>query len=175
MLQQLNLYWNICVFQASPDQLKGNRTVLLSLFGLNMVLAATAGLISTGTLNPVYLGASFGTVLLMLAGVYGILYVRNYRNRFIQTACAYIGTGIIQDVVFLCLLSLQMEQIRAVGLLALGVWRIGVVGYIIHKSMEFSLLQGMMMSFGLTMLISLLVFLTVGFPQSVAVAPPAAS
>ena len=172
MLQQLTLYWNLCVFQTSPSQLVANRTVLLALFGVNMVLAAAAALMATATLNPVYLGAALTTVVLMLAGIYGILYVRNHRNRFVQTACAYIGTGIIQDIVFICLISLQMQEIKAIGVMAVGIWRIGVVGYILHKALEFSLLQGILLSFGLTMLISLLVYTTIGLPDPLVVAPP---
>ena len=175
MLQQLILYWNICVFQASPSRLVGDRLVFAVLLGIAVLLTVFASLMSTGQIEARYLITSLTTVFLMLGAIYGVLYVRQFKNRFMQTICAYIGTGIIQDVVFLCLLSLQMQQIRQFGILAVSIWRVGVVGFILHKSMEVSLLNGVLLSFGLSLLSYILIALSIGVPESMTAQPAANS
>jgi hypothetical protein len=164
VLRSLQLFMNICLFQARPQDLTASRF----LFFASLVAALITGLpilwLSLGTPRLAVV-ADLMDMALMLLFLRGGLYFLQLEPRFLQTATALLGTGAIMNLV-----TIPVHQVLtgaekgggqamvggALFLVLLG-WQLAVTGHILRYALSIRLAGGIAIAVVYFLLITLLV------------------
>ncbi len=172
MQQILFYFWQLCLLRESPEKLPTSQ------FALGLVLLVYLSIASIAvTLNrpEQTLMGILGSVLVSL-GVqititWGLLVFKKFSRRFSATFVALLGTNTIILLILMPvnLILLQDDNTsltnfaNAISWVCLG-WWLAIVGYIYHKSVNISILQGSAIAF-VTELLGVIATLTL-FPTS---------
>ena len=164
MAKLLNQFVDICLLRAGPQALPAS--------GLLLVLTGLAGLLS-GTLVIISgfggLMAAFSAqtldLLLIATLLYVALAVRGLQPRFVQSATALFGCGVLINLAAMPvqLMLSQQEQaspVATLGLLfylVLLIWAIVVIAHILRHALEVRFAAGMLLSLGYFLLVNWLV------------------
>ncbi|MFT4713541.1 MAG: ABC-type transport system involved in cytochrome c biogenesis permease subunit [Candidatus Azotimanducaceae bacterium] len=172
MWQIINYFWQICLLRVGPEKIPPSLNLLTFSFGLYFLVSSTSIIISRPELNffsgsvTIFIGA--GVAALM---VFSLLGFKRTSGRFIPTISAIFGTNAM-ILLPMITTSFIMEQIETgtirllVDALAwiLLIWWLTIVGSILSRAANVSLLQGFMLAF-LIEIVSLLITLSL-FPIS---------
>ena len=155
MLQIVNFFWQLCLLRQSPEGLPSSRfstgAVLLAYLGIALgvvVLTRPEQSLATVT-GTIAIGVS------LQAGVtFLLLQFKGYRHRFNATWSALLGANTIMLLILLpfnfIILNSDNNSILMFADSATWVclgWWLAIAGYIYHKSVEVSILQGSVIAF----------------------------
>ncbi len=163
MLRLLQLFIDISLFRAKPQDLPRSRFLLAVTMGATLVTnipLLIPHLHGVGTV----LAASLLDLFLMYIFLRGGLYLMEMEERFLQTAAALYGTGAVLNLPALMLemmlLGEQIDAISALGgllRLALWVWSLAVIGHILRHALNVRLAVGVVIAVIYTMLLMMLI------------------
>lgn len=152
----ISLFWNICRFKKGPESVPTQPFFVMVVF-LGYFLATFAAVGASADLKVSFFAAFL--MVLMIAGVtFGLVWVlltfKGVSNRFLPTILALVGTDVVLTVLGLPLIIAlnywSPEGLTDVlgGLLILLMgWSIVVGGFILHRALNMSLMQGSFISF----------------------------
>ena len=134
----LQLFWSICLLRKGPEDVPAS-PVLLKLCLLSYGLIGLLGLLlmANAEASAAMLQMAIDIVLLV-ALVFGILNIRGYRARFVQTLTALAGTGTLLGLIFLPLAPGMRHGIGPLLLLGLMVWNIAIITHILQHALSTS-------------------------------------
>ncbi len=170
-MRQIILYlWQICLLRVGPEKIPASWSFLAVFFGFYFLISG----ISIITSRPDLTLLSGAATIIIGSGVaaltvFGLLSFKQVANRFVPTLSAIFGTNSI-ILLPMIVTSVIMEQIDtgtlrllidATAWVLLG-WWLTIVGSILSRAANISVLQGAMLAF-LIEVMSLLITLTI-FP-----------
>ena len=167
----LNLFIDICLLRAKPQDVPASSTLmLLALFAA--IVSGVPGIVGlVGGLAPALMIGLLDVVLILVV-LRIFLSMMGLSSRLVQTATALFGTGVIINLLFLPVLwlldvSTEYSVSQFLGALlyfALLVWSLVIMGYILRHSFNLQLSSGVLIAMGYFMLVNTLVrmFLPVG-------------
>ncbi len=151
----LNLFVDICLLRAGPQDLPGSGfllllTVLLSLLTGTLVIVGTFGTLGAA------LAAQMLDILLLLGLLRLLLQLTGKSARYQQTASALFGSGVLINLVTMPLQLLYsgdpsgpaLGEMGTLFYLIIIVWALVIVGHIIRHALEIRLAAGIMLSLG---------------------------
>jgi hypothetical protein len=155
MLRLAKAFWDLALWRISPAQLPASR------FLLALVTLAVALIEALGTLLPPVQTDRIAvrvalSVALPLVWVWTVLYLTRHRQRFLQTAIAFLGVGVLAQLVLYPLGSvldvIGMDHPAAIplGLLSFAglVWYLLACAHIWRAALESGLALGISISIG---------------------------
>lgn len=150
-----NLFVDICLLRAGPQDLPGSGfllllTVLLSLLTGTLVIVGTFGTLGAA------LAAQMLDILLLLGLLRLLLQLTGKSARYQQTASALFGSGVLINLVTMPLQLLYsgdpsgpaLGEMGTLFYLIIIVWALVIVGHIIRHALEIRLAAGIMLSLG---------------------------
>lgn len=150
MLRIVSFFWQLCLLRASPASLPGTHTAL----GLILVFYGVFALIDVILTQPRHsVVAAIGIVVVgtLIQGLltYSLLTFKQLASRFYATWGALLGTNAIMVLILLPFhlanMNVENDQLRQFADSALWVcfgWWLAIGGYIFHKAINISILQG---------------------------------
>lgn len=138
MSDYLKLLFNICLFTKGPQDIPfSNRLLRLSMIAFLLVSYLLKQVAFNGV--TAFLQAVV-ELLLVTSFAWLILSFTHNSKRFVQTACALIGTDILISALAFPIISLLSTDnnnfFASLSLLALVIWSWGVLAHIIHHATE---------------------------------------
>lgn len=140
----------ICVFRAGPQELPYSAHLL----GVCLALSAVLSFLGAQQLRP---GDPIALEVAVVTGftaafVYGLLSIQRLQSRFMQTATAVFGSNVVLALpVFV--LSMPVAEhgpedagAALLGLLALVIWHVGILGHIFRHALSSSLGLGVLIA-----------------------------
>jgi len=97
VLRLLNLFFDICLLRAGPQDLPASNALLGATLAAHVVVGVALGLVSYSFLGAVYY-ALVSTLILVLFTRLALL-LRSYVERFNQTVCGLAGTDVLLGLV----------------------------------------------------------------------------
>ncbi|MGD8589289.1 MAG: hypothetical protein PVG22_10720 [Chromatiales bacterium] len=150
----LNHFVDLCLLRKGPQDTPFS-TLLLGITGVLNVLVGVVMIVDVRTGVISALGESLFDAGLMLAVLYFALRSQNRRARFVQTATALMGTGLLLGLLALPLISWSRNTDSGEAgllLLALIIWSMVVMGHILRHTFEIGLGIGIGLAFAYTLL-----------------------
>ena len=163
-MQAILLYfWRLCLLRESPEKIPSR---------INITLAATSfyffiGMVSFNVNRPelnlaTIIGVSLVSIVIEGAALFGLLAFKRYRNRYLSTLTALFSCNArlltVLLPVNLMLLELEagllLDIINALSLVSLF-WWLAIVGFILRKSAQISLVQGVVLAFVIELLVAI--------------------
>ena len=149
----INYFFNLCLLRAKPQDLPASQALLVVISIFNILV----GLLLIGDMRPRFTLALFESLfdtMLMLGVLWLMLTLRNLQARFLQTATALVGSGLLLGLIALPLFVLsgsgQTESdpsLVSLLLFALVMWSMVVLGHILRHT--FNLPMPLAIGFGL--------------------------
>lgn len=163
MRKIINLFWQICLFRAGPEQVPTASVFVALVIGVYLItsIAATAlfestlgGNVAKAALAVLVSSAvqiSIFTLLLLFKGV---------MSRFMATLVALLGSDILLTLIGTAVLSLisflnaqaiggeLAIQITRIFMTALVIWNLAVTGFILHRATNTGLFLGNAIALG---------------------------
>lgn len=120
-------------------------------------------------------GTSVFALVVFAALIFAILRMFKLQSRAYQTLFSLFGTGLVFAALMLVggALSFAVPLLWALTFIALGVWSLIVSGFILGQAMEISTFKGVLITIGVGVLQSTIVFLVFGVPDNIALPAPA--
>ncbi|MEM9058454.1 MAG: hypothetical protein AAGD86_13315 [Pseudomonadota bacterium] len=140
----------IALFQKGPQDLPSSGFLLFLAMLLNAaVLGLSVVMFQSGDL-PRGVAQSVIGVATEFVLVWGVLLAFNYRNRFLQTMTAVLGVDSVISLAFIPLLASmpaapgagQASGLQAISMLALLVWGVVALGWILRNAVNVSSFSG---------------------------------
>ncbi len=153
MLRVIQIYWNICMLRAGPQDLPASHVLLAAAL---LAYAAVAVLIAH-TILPNYsaaaLAAAVDTLLLAVLSR-GLLWARMLTKRWNQTCSALAGTGCIFEIILWPINIWQHAisnseprfSLPLVLVLTILVWNVAVIAHILRHALTTSLFNGALLA-----------------------------
>lgn len=172
-MQQIFFYfWKLCLLRESPSRIPSSLYVLgsVAIFYLLVALTTISLIQPEQTLGGVF-GSVTVSLLIQATLTWGLLLFKGMSNHYVATLSALLGTNtimlLIQLPVTLTLLNAENQNLtllaNSVSWVCLG-WWLAIVGYIYHKAINISVLQGSAIAF-MTELLGVIATITL-FPTS---------
>lgn len=149
----INYFFDLCLLRTSPQDLPASQALLV----LTLICNVIVGLLLIGDTRPhpaLALLESLLDTLLMLGMLWLMLSLRSLQARFIQTATALMGSGLLLGLIALPLLVLSGDgqaesapNLANLLLLILVIWSMAVLGHILRHT--FNLPPAIAIAFGL--------------------------
>ena len=146
----LNVFVDICLLRAGPQDLPGSAfllllTALLSLLTGTIVIVGTFGSLDTA------LAAQSLDILLLLGLLRLVLQLTGKSARFQQTASALFGSGVLINLVTMPLQLLgpgdpsasTAGEFSGLFYLVIIIWALVIVGHIIRQALEIRMAAGL--------------------------------
>ena len=155
MLKIVNFFWQICLLRQSPEGLPSSRFSTGAIFLVYLVIALGVVVLTRPDQS---LSIATGTIVIgisLQAGVtFLLLQFKGYSHRFTATWSALLGANTIMLLILLPfnLIILNSDNnsilmfVDSATWVCLG-WWLAIAGYIYHKSVEVSILQGSVIAF----------------------------
>ena len=149
----LQLFWEICLLRAGPQDLPASH----SLLGLALVAYVIINILVATTFLPQASTIVFATTvdtLLLISLSWLILWVRMLTNRWNQTFTALAGTGCFFQLIIWPLSQFQPQVeggdrafiLPSLLMLAILVWNLIVFGHILRHALSTSLMNGTLLA-----------------------------
>ncbi|MCY4143458.1 MAG: hypothetical protein OXG08_07220 [Gammaproteobacteria bacterium] len=165
MVNAFAAFWNICIFRGSPAQAPADDQVLRILVSIVLAIILVQSVSVGGERMWPFAGASILSNVLLLVAIYISLRIRKLTNRLRKTISAYLGTLAITDVLWLLAFWLAAgNELSDFLIMALALWRIAVVGFILKHSLDVSLIVGLLLALAFFIMSVLVVVMVVPFP-----------
>ncbi len=146
MIALLNIFIDLCRLKARPQDLPCSQFLMMLTIAIYLIVGLGVSL--TEQSPGLALFSSIVDTGLMLGLAYFGLWIKNAKARFIQTATALCGTGVILGLISWLLSGLLQQANDAsssgLGLLliALFIWIVTVIGNILRHALEIPLWLG---------------------------------
>lgn len=148
-----DLFLGICLFRKGPQHIPASQVLLkaaLIAYGISGLLVL---LIS---LDPVSASLVMSADMALLAGLtFGLLNFSGYQGRFLQTLTALLGTGTLVQLMALPIslwvvktLERDIAALPQLLYLALLVWSIAIMAYILQQALTVSRTIGILYTLG---------------------------
>lgn len=148
-----DLFLDICLFRKGPQHIPASQILLraaLIAYGASGLLVLLISLDAVSALLVM-----FADMVLLTGLTYGVLSLRGYSPRFSQTLTALLGTGTLVQLAALPVslwVSKTLEQdiaaLPQLLYLALLVWSIAIMAYILQQALAVSRGIGILYTFG---------------------------
>ena len=154
-MQIVLFFWQLCLLRADPERLPSSTFATAAVFTTYLVIAIGVVVLTRPDQSA---GALLGTIavgVLLQAGVtYLLLQFKGMTSRFRATWSALLGTNAIMLLVLLpfnfILLHVEVDALRmfadSATWICLG-WWLAIAGYIYHRAVAISVLQGSAIAF----------------------------
>jgi len=160
-----NFFWQICIFRASPEDIPSSRVLTLALLLGYILLSLLALFIIKSEITLFNGRTAIAIEILMEASLlYCLLHFKSVQARFFSTFSALLATNFLLTAIILPLniLLINMSEGLMVDILevisiAIFFWWLSVVGYILNKSSNVSMMQGVLLAFSIELLIVIFV------------------
>lgn len=162
MIAIVSVFWRICLFKIGPDVIPANNFLLGLLIALNAIVSWSASMLLqallpispeiTNQIDERELAAMtdgfllFSRVFVSLASTaaltWGVLAMMGKGARLYKVLCAMFGADLILTV--LTTLAVAIGQLLhpmlgQFAILAMFIWTVAVIGFILHRALEISL------------------------------------
>ena len=156
-----NFFWQICLLRASPENIPSSRVLTLALlFSYTLLSLTTLYIIKSEITIWNGLTAITVEVCMEAALLYGLLFFKSVQDRFLSTFAALLATNTLLTAFILplnILLVNMSEGLLADFLEAVSIviffWWLSVVGFILNKSSNISMMQGVILAFIIELLV----------------------
>ena len=171
MMSILNFFWQLCLLRKSPADLPSSSFATAAIFLVYLCIALVIVSLTRPDQPLTQISANVAIGLSMQAAVtFALLQFKGLPNRFTATWSALLGANAIMLIVLFPFQYIILNaDNRALIVFAdsatwicLG-WWLGIAGYIYHKAIEISILQGAIIAF-LTELLGVIVAVSL-FPR----------
>jgi hypothetical protein len=163
-MQAILLYfWRLCLFRESPERIPSSINIALSA----TVFYFLVGMLSFSINKPeltfsTTVGVSLVSVVIEAAALFGLLTFKQFRNRFLSTIAAiFCCNGLFLTLLLpvnLTLIGMEegllLDFINALSLISL-IWWLAIVGFLLMKSAQISLFQGIVLAFVIELLVAI--------------------
>ncbi|MFI4891350.1 MAG: hypothetical protein ACHQIL_12535 [Steroidobacterales bacterium] len=165
MLRLAKAFWDLALWRISPAQLPASRFLLALVTLAAAVLEALGALLPPPQTERIISRVAL-SVALPLAWAWSILYLTRHRQRFLQTAIALLGVGVLAQLVLnplssaLDVIGMDHPASIPLGLLSFAglVWYLLACAHIWRAALESGITLGLSISIGYLVL-------KVGFEQ----------
>ncbi len=155
MLALLNFFIELAMLRRGPQDLPASPALLVLLAGGGVLVGTLNGTDMFGTA-----GASFGANLLDLGLsmllLYALLQFRGYTARWVQTASAFLGLGLLAGLIMLLVKGpaqrLGVSELAMLIDLVLAVWLHVALGNVLRHALGIPLLAGVIIMLSYTVL-----------------------
>lgn len=164
MKKLLNLFVDICLLRATPQDLPASAFLFLltAVFGLISGTIVIVG--SVGALVPALLAQFFDLALLALMLRLGLFLLKK-QQRFFQSATALFGSGVLINLITMPLQLLMgsdpadslIGELGVLFYLVLMIWSLVIIAHILRHSFDIRFGRGLMLAIGYFLLINWLV------------------
>ena len=158
MLRIANFFWQLCLLRSSPAQLPPSWFMTASVFVIYLIIALTNVALTRPDLTGTAIVALVAIGIAVQASVTGaLLQFKGYASRFSATWSALLGANAVMLIILLpfniILLQSDTDNPTTLTIFAdsaiwvcLG-WWLAIAGYIYHKAVDISVLQGSCIAF----------------------------
>lgn len=148
MLTLFNFFVDICLLRRKPQDLPASTTLFVALVLVNLLIAiiGISGLIPPASA----VAAAMLDAVLLMTMLRLVLSIQNRTARFLQSATAIFGSGIVLGLIALPLqLALDQSaeasaitQLASIAYLILLIWSQLVVAHVLRHALDISLVLG---------------------------------
>ncbi len=146
----LSYFWQICLLRTGPEKIPASATIT----GMLLVIYLTTAFISIAITRPNLamiqtIAAVFIGFIIEAAIIYGLLVLKSVGGRFLSTISAVLGSN---SILLIILLPIQLlannlntgivSSFISALLFVCFLWWITIVGFILHRVANVSVLQG---------------------------------
>ena len=155
MLQILSYFWQLCLLRSSPAQLPSSWFATSAVLGTYLIIALFVVTFTRPTLSfPQVIGTIAIGVSIQALVTFALLQYKDRVVRFIATWSALLGANAVMLLVLLPFnyILLESENTTLIAFadsatwVCLG-WWLAIAGYIYHKAVDVSVLQGSCIAF----------------------------
>ena len=161
----LVFFWQMCLLRDGPEKIPPSTSLAYTFAIIYLVIESISLLISRSDLSLfVILGIGVVGLLFEVGILFGLLSLKQVAYRFRSTLIAVFGCNaliLLLLVPFNLLLKtlskgLLFDLVNTISLICLF-WWITVVGFILHRSANISIFQGVALAFVIELLVALLI------------------
>lgn len=163
-MQAILLYfWRLCLFRESPERIPSSITIALSATAFYFLVSMLSFSINKPELSfSTTVGVSLLSVVIEAVALFGLLTFKQFRHRFFSAVTAiFCCNGLLLTLLLpVNLILIGMEEgllldfINALSLMSLF-WWLAIVGFLLMKSAQISLLQGIVLAFVIELLVAI--------------------
>jgi len=155
VLQILSYFWQLCLLRSSPAQLPSSWFATLLVFSIYLIIALVVVSLTRPNLDAFQVIATITIGISIQAAVtWALLQYKDRAGRFPATWSALLGANAVMLIILLpfnfILLESESSTLVAfadsVTWVCLG-WWLAIAGYIYHKAVDVSVLQGSCIAF----------------------------
>ena len=155
MLQIVHFFWQLCLLRQSPERLPSSNFATGVIFLIYLAIALSVIVLTRPDQSLTTTGATLAIGISLQASVtFLLLHFKGFGYRFNATWSALLGANAIMLLVLLpfnfIILNTSNNSILlfvdSATWVCLG-WWLAIAGYIYHKSVEISILQGSVIAF----------------------------
>ncbi len=163
MTAVLRLFWNICLLRDGPEAVPTHTWFLISLIAAELAMGVVLSAVMYPNLSlPLWLNLAAINLAVTASIAWFALYLRNCEQRFPATLGAILGTEVLIDAVG----SLALGTTSGVAEVTTGwivlLWSVAVVGFILHRALATKLWVGILFSFAIGLLGTLVAIALLG-------------
>ncbi len=156
-------FWRLCLLRESPARIPPSPSLTITATTLYCVVGMVSFAISRDNLFfTTIIGVSVLSLTIEGVALYGLLFFKNYRHRFFASLTAVFA---INTLFLIALLpvnyfvnnvdhDLNKNIIETLSFLV-SVWWLAIIGFILNKSAEISIFQGVVLAFVIELLVAI--------------------
>ena len=155
MFALLRFFAQLAALRRAPQDLPASTALLVLLASLGVLIGTVNGSVLFGGLREA-LGANLLDLVLSMVLLYALLQFRGHVARWLQTATAFFGLGVLAGLVMLLVrvVAEMLGVIESAALvdLLLAIWLHIALGNVLRHALEIPLLAGVMIMLSYTVL-----------------------
>lgn len=167
-------YLKLCVFRGSVRSANASSATLVLVGALFAFTTFTLFQLSPDLTDPLnYYGRVVVIFITFNVLIYLTLAYRKHSSRFRKVLSTFIGTRTLVDLcmILVALLFPTNEELRIILTVAIALWRMCIVGYILKEALDLSLPVGILISIGFTIISIVIGDLSMGSPNTPELGP----
>lgn len=159
MFTVVKRFFDVAALRANPQDLPASNVLLITTMLLDMATAYALAYSSMVGVKPL---AVIGHTLLMAMLIYILLWWRGRPARFVQTATALFGSGIVVTAVAFAVIHLSglpfdlTNQKFMMILWLISLWVLAIIAHVLRHALEVSLGMAILITLGVGIVRSLL-------------------
>lgn len=151
----ISFFLQLATLRRGPQDLPPSSALLALLALFNLVVGTISGAALFGGIRAA-LGANIVDLLLSLLLLFALLQVRGRTERWLQTASAFLGLGVLVGVVMLIVKAvagaLGVQEFAMLVDLVLAIWLQVALGSVLRHALEIPLLAGVIVMLSYTVI-----------------------
>jgi hypothetical protein len=155
MLALFQYFIDLALLRRAPQDLPASTALLLLLAALSVLIGGVNGAVPFGGLRAA-LGANLIDLALSMTVLFGLLQFRGHAPRWLQTASAFLGLGVLAGLLMLTVRPLaELMGIGSFAMLAdilLAIWLHVALGNVLRHALDVSLPAGVLIVLAYTVL-----------------------